>query len=209
MPARELPPGDWRLRVYGRGPANGTDRRRQPRVAERARIVAQQGNRCLYCELPIGTIVERRGKDVVLRLNWDHFIPYAYVARNPRDNWVLACHVCNGIKRGRIFKSVQEVRDTVLPERLRKGYEDPLDVLRRIGGLPRLNPFPDRLRAASGDVVHFARTSKPGFWETACGQEKAAAAWRTPGGVSTARSCERCVVATGIAVPTVELNPPA
>lgn len=197
MTARELPPGDWRLRVYGRGPSSGTDRRRKPRVAERARIIAQQGNRCLYCEIPIGTIIDRRGKDVVLRTNWDHFIPYAYVARNPHDNWVLACHVCNGIKRGRIFKTVQEVRNTVLPERLDKGYEDPLDVLRRLGELPRL-PFPDRLRSVNGGVVHYARTSRTGYWETACGQEKAAALWRTPGTAGT-HVCEHCVVASGIA----------
>lgn len=205
MPARELPPGDWRLRVYGRGPANGTDRRRQPRVAERARIIAQQGNRCLYCEIPLGTTISRKGKDIVLRLNWDHFIPYAYVARNPRDNWVLACHVCNGLKRGRIFKTVQEVRATILPERQKKGYEDPYDVLRRIGQEIQLVPWPDRLRLANGRTVHYAKPSKTGFWATACGVEKAAVAWRTPGSATT-HICEQCVVQSGIAASSEDID---
>ena len=41
----------------------------------------------------------------------------------------------------------------------------------------------------------------------ACGQEKAAAAWRTPGGRTT-RACERCVIDSGIAVPHHELAAP-
>lgn len=199
MTAKELPAGDWRRAVYGRGQISGVDRRRAPAIAERARIIAEQGNRCLYCEIPIGTIVDRRGRDVVLRLNWDHFVPYAYVARNPRDNWVLACHVCNGLKRGRIFKTIQEVRDVVLPERLRKGYEEPLAVLRRIGKEPTENLWPDRLRLANGDIVHYAGQSREGFWATACGLERAAAAWRTPGG--STRACAQCVIQSGIAVP--------
>ena len=128
----ELPAGDWRLQVYGRSRISGQDQRRRPRQAERARVLAAQGNRCLYCELPIGTQIERGTKRVILRPHWDHFVPYSYAQRNQSTNWVLACHVCNGLKPARMFTSVQAARDAILPIRLRKGYESPERVLQRL-----------------------------------------------------------------------------
>jgi hypothetical protein len=124
--AHDLPPGDWRLAVYGGTRIIGTDRRKQPSTADRQRILAAQGDICLYCQLPIGTIVTRNGRDVVLRRNWDHFVPYAYSARNPGTNWVLSCHVCNGIKSCRMFTTVKDAQDMILPIRKAKGYSMPL-----------------------------------------------------------------------------------
>ncbi|WP_431781744.1 HNH endonuclease [Streptomyces chumphonensis] len=193
MAARELPPGDWRRAVYGRSQISGIDTRRAPRAAERARLIAEQGNRCLYCDIPIGAVIRRWDKPVTLRLNWDHFAPYAYVARNPRDNWVLACHICNNVKRGRLFKTVQEAREAILPERIAKGYEEPLPVLQRLGVAIDHNPWPDRLRLEGTQVVHYAAPTKPGFWKTACGMEKPAVLWRTQARYT--RYCTDCVAA--------------
>jgi 5-methylcytosine-specific restriction endonuclease McrA len=202
----EIPPGDWRRAVYGRSHISGTDRRRTPPLAERARIIADQGNRCLYCEIPIGTTVSRQNRSVTLQLNWDHFLPYGYMARNPRDNWVLACHVCNKIKWGRFFKTVQEARDVILPARLAKGYEDPLDVLRRLSRIPTVNLWPDRLRLIGGEIVHYAKQTSSGMWSTACGLERETSRWRTQAG--SQRYCDKCVVESGIATPQHELGNP-
>lgn len=133
MTATELPAGDWRRVVYGSSQIGGTGVRRQPRRVERERIIAQQGYVCLYCEIPISTKIWRGSRDVILCAAWDHFIPYAYSQRNPSQNWVLACHVCNGIKTARMFADVEAARRAILPERIAKGYESPEEVLHRLG----------------------------------------------------------------------------
>lgn len=171
MTARELPPGDWRLRVYGRGPSTGVTTRQRPRLAERNRAVELQDSRCLYCELPIGTAIWRNSRTVILRTNWDHFIPYAYLARNPGSNWVLACHVCNIIKSCRMFDTVQQAREAILPTREAKGYETPRAVMLRIGLTVGEDPWPDKIRPKNYSWYHSARLIKPGFYLTACGLE--------------------------------------
>jgi len=110
------------LAVYGR-PITGAARKRKPNAAIRQRILERQGNACLYCDLPIGAHVPRRGKLITLRLNWDHFIPHAYAASNGHDNWVAACHVCNGIKHSKIFNTVIEAQLFIRPRWQELGYE--------------------------------------------------------------------------------------
>lgn len=129
----ELDPEDWRLVVYGGVQIVGTDRRRYPPKNVRTRIAEKQNNTCLYCELPIGTVISRRKELIRLVANWDHFVPYAYSSRNANANWVLACHVCNGIKSARVFDTVQQARLLILPVREAKGYESPLAVMARLG----------------------------------------------------------------------------
>lgn len=127
----ELPPGDWRRAVYGR-PIVGSERKRRPRVADKQRLLAAQGDTCLYCQLPIGAAVLRGDELVTLQRNFDHFVPYAFVSRNPGANFVIACHVCNGIKTALIFTTVEEARAYILPRREAKGYEPAWSAARRI-----------------------------------------------------------------------------
>src|SRR5690348_10233210 len=96
---------DWRSRVYRSGGITGT-RRGRPSAVLRKQMLAKQGHRCLYCDLLFSGTVMRHGRPVVLRLVWDHFVPYAYLVRNPSDNWVAACHVCNAIKGSLMFETV-------------------------------------------------------------------------------------------------------
>lgn len=133
-------PGDWRLAVYGSRSASPAYRAR-PRSVDRERVVAAQGNDCLYCGIPIGTVIARdvptkyrytRREIITLQPNWDHFVPYAYLLRNPRTNWVLACNVCNSIKRARMFSTVEEARRAILPEREARGYEPVREVMARV-----------------------------------------------------------------------------
>jgi DNA-binding CsgD family transcriptional regulator len=136
----ELPPDKlWRLTVYGGHRIDGNGSRQHPRAIDKQRISERQNNRCLYCDLPIGAEIMRwqqagnkRNGIVTLRAHWDHFVPYAYLLRNPSSNWVLACHVCNGLKLARIFHTVERAREFILPKRIAKGYESPEAVIHRL-----------------------------------------------------------------------------
>jgi hypothetical protein len=195
---QDLPAGDWRLSVYGRGPSNGASTRSYPRLTERKRAIERQDNRCLYCEIPIGTAIWRRSQTVILRTNWDHFIPYAYLARNPSTNWVLACHVCNRIKSCRMFDSVQAAREAILPNRTSKGYEEAREVLLRIGLTPGDNPWPDNVRVKNNAMFHLAREIRDGHYTTACGIEIAREDTRPI--ASHQRRCTRCLLKRDIPV---------
>jgi hypothetical protein len=133
--APALAPDDWRLAVYGGTTITGAVHHRSPRKAIRLAL-ERQGNVCLYCQIPIGTEILRqhRGRSKVLRLrrNFDHFVPHSYVARNPGSNFVIACYVCNTVKRGNMFATVEEARAYVIPKREQLGYEPAWSVLRRV-----------------------------------------------------------------------------
>jgi hypothetical protein len=116
------------LKIYGRA-VTGAAQRRAPRGALREEVLARQRSRCLYCDLPFGSVVMRRGEPVTLRINWDHFVPYAYAAGNPGDNWVAACHVCNGIKSARMFDTVMEAQQFIRARWAVMGYELGTDLL--------------------------------------------------------------------------------
>lgn len=190
--AKELPPGDWRLVVYGRSRISGQNKRESPRLADRSRVLELQGNRCLYCEIPIGAQIARGSQNITLRAHWDHFVPFAYLASNPSSNWVLACHVCNGIKLARMFQTVQAARDLILPRRLTKGYESPEDVLFRISH-PETegDVWPQQLRLKNGSTVHRTRQIRIGQYATACGKEFPGDELRHP--QTTNRHCLECI----------------
>lgn len=145
LPAAPLAAGaGWQLDVYGRGLSTERERR-APRKSDQDRILAIQGNVCMYCGIPIGTVIGRavkrprgyiRRTTVILRRNWDHFAPYSYIVQNPGANWVLACHVCNNAKSTRIFTTVDDARRAILPIREERGYESVRSVLGRLATSP-------------------------------------------------------------------------
>lgn len=96
--------------------ALGSGQRRSPSLKVRHEVLAKQANRCYYCEFEFGTVYLREGKERVRRLNWDHFIPFAYLQTNPTTNWVAACSLCNGIKHDRIFYDRDEARRVISTE---------------------------------------------------------------------------------------------
>ena len=118
---------DWHGKVYrSGGEASGMNapRGRCP-AAVRDRLMIEQNDCCFYCGRKIGAKFRHKGADGRLRRAWDHFKPYAYVAGSGgNENWILACHVCNGIKSDRLFKTPEEAK-LFLREELagRTGYE--------------------------------------------------------------------------------------
>lgn len=124
---------DWHRTVYGpMGSTSGWVPRKPPPAGVRKQVLEAQGNACLYCGNPFGTPVKRPHRSVVrLRLHWDHFVPYAYLQRNPVGNWVAACHVCNHMKRALLItlpyndeglSTVLLAREYLLAQWKRKGY---------------------------------------------------------------------------------------
>lgn len=101
----------------------GAGRRKAPPAAIRRDVLDTQRDRCLYCGHQFGTIIRRGTRTLSLRLNWDHFIPYSYGLTNAGNNWVAACHVCNGIKSNRMFETVSRAKQYILTRWVEKGYD--------------------------------------------------------------------------------------
>lgn len=85
-------------------------RRRLPPVNQRKEILQAQDHRCLYCERMFGSTVTRHHRKIRLKINWDHFVPYAYSQNNAAYNFAAACHVCNQLKSSLMFQTVHEAQ---------------------------------------------------------------------------------------------------
>jgi len=97
-------------------------KRRLPPKKQRLAQLAEQDNRCFYCENALNGSMLRNGVPFQLKLNWDHKVPYAYNADNRTRNFVASCHVCNSLKRDNVFQSVEEARVWLAAKRAEKGY---------------------------------------------------------------------------------------
>lgn len=65
---------------------------------------------CAYCERAFGSNFVAKNKLVILRLHWDHKVPYAYSQNNHDVNFLPSCHKCNGWKSSLIFREIDDVR---------------------------------------------------------------------------------------------------
>lgn len=103
-----------------------THHRHKPPVFKQKEILEKQQNRCLYCNREFGTPYLRNHRILKTKLNWDHLIPFSY-SRNNKNNFVAACHICNGIKSNKMFDTTEEVFHYVEHNRKKKGityFED-------------------------------------------------------------------------------------
>ena len=80
-------------------------RRNQAKIA-----IQDERLTCSYCDTKIGAIVRTHGKIVVLRLNFDHFIPRSRGGSDEPENIIISCHICNAFKRDKVFRSLNEAR---------------------------------------------------------------------------------------------------
>ena len=100
---------------------SGGTERKKPCLALRQKILKLQDNKCLYCGKTFGTPYTRNGSKVLFtKLCFDHLIPYSYSQIN-KNNFVAACHICNGIKSNLMFNTVEEVYHYVEYTRKKKG----------------------------------------------------------------------------------------
>lgn len=84
--------------------------RKRPGKKLQQEIRLRQNEQCFYCFQLFGEHVELKRKTLILQCVFDHLIPFAYLLKNPTDNFVGACQVCNRWKSSRIFGSIEEAR---------------------------------------------------------------------------------------------------
>lgn len=102
-------------------------KRKTPPKAKQRELLEKQGNRCLYCgqEFYSAHTRTRHGQEevVVLNICWDHAEPYCFGHNNSAENFVASCQVCNGSKSGKVFESLDTVREYLRKRREDKGYD--------------------------------------------------------------------------------------
>lgn len=105
--ALEIKEGD---RLNLRRMCEGYRIRRKPGAIARRQILSFQNNQCVYC----GTSLSNA------KIEWDHFICFAFSWHSGEDNFVAACRECNQIKHDLLFKDIEEARDYLLYQRLKR-----------------------------------------------------------------------------------------
>ena len=88
-------------------------RRRLPSKEHRDLCLRMQNYRCRYCHQTFGWTVPYHGKEVRLKIHWDHCIPYSFAQDNADTNFVASCHVCNQWKRDKVFSTMEDIEDYV------------------------------------------------------------------------------------------------
>ena len=81
---------------------------KRSRISEKLkkRILAQQENRCAYCD-----------ENITGRACFDHVVCWSYCGNNDESNLVAACNICNGIKSNLVFNTLEEARNYVIGKR--------------------------------------------------------------------------------------------
>ena len=101
-----------------------TKRRRVPPPKKiKQSVLKKQQNKCYWCGREFGMWYTRPSRNTMKQLSvaWDHRLPYNYLQRNPDDNWVASCHICNGMKSDMVFDDPEECRNY-----LKKRWEESL-----------------------------------------------------------------------------------
>lgn len=108
-------------------------KRRSPSKALKEKIIAEQHNKCYYCEVSLESWVSWRNKRVKLVTHFDHKVPFSYAQNNSNSNFVAACHHCNLTKSNLMFDTVEEARAFILPIVTKKRWsvQDALEELTR------------------------------------------------------------------------------
>lgn len=78
---------------------------------------------CNYCLLPIGSVVEVADRQFRLKKQVDHFIPLSLGGADTDDNKVLACHLCNVLKKAHMFSTIREATLFIVEYRTEHGFE--------------------------------------------------------------------------------------
>jgi hypothetical protein len=68
--------------------------------------------------------VYRHTNEIMLKLEWDHKVPFSFLQANPRENWAAACNICNSLKGNLHFADLQEAREYLAERWAAKGYGD-------------------------------------------------------------------------------------
>jgi len=97
--------------------------RKTPSKSQKDRILREQNDRCFYCSVLLGSYRYKNSMPFLIKINWDHRLPFAYSQNNKTENFVAACHVCNGIKSDHLFQTIEEAQVYIAEKRKSKGYD--------------------------------------------------------------------------------------
>ncbi len=97
--------------------------RHGPSKKIRQKILEEQEHRCFYCNRPFGSYVYRKNKPFRLAIEFDHVVPYSYVESRREFNFVAACHICNGLKTDKMFKTLEEAQIYLCSAWEGRGYQ--------------------------------------------------------------------------------------
>lgn len=84
--------------------------RRTPSRKRRNEILHRQHDLCAYCNRRFGSTQWYKGKQIVLRVNFDHVLPLEFSLNNSLGNFVAACHICNNWKSDHVFNYLEEIQ---------------------------------------------------------------------------------------------------
>jgi len=87
-------------------------------------VLDSQGHRCFYCHRRFGSLILKGVRMIRLRIQFDHFVPYAHSQNNGEYNFVAACHVCNGLKTDHFFQTSEQAELFLFERWQEKGYSD-------------------------------------------------------------------------------------
>lgn len=93
------------------------NKRGRPSGPAQKQILETQQNRCIYCLRPFGSVTMQEKRMVFLRIEWDHLLPFAYSLDNHEENFVAACQICNRIKGGTVFDTIDAARAYIAERR--------------------------------------------------------------------------------------------
>lgn len=80
----------------------------------RKKLLVEQDNHCFWCGRLFGITYERKHKIYTLKPCGDHKIPFSWIQRNPDNNWVLACNLCNAYKHNKMYDDEKQMKDYLL-----------------------------------------------------------------------------------------------
>jgi hypothetical protein len=84
--------------------------RKQPSKKKKAELLEEFNNSCCYCDKRFGSTVSYNGKERIVRVAWDHVIPYSYSLSNENSNFLPSCNFCNSWKSNLMFETIDDVR---------------------------------------------------------------------------------------------------
>ena len=82
----------------------------EPTQKKRKELLEQFNNSCCYCGKRFGSTVSYNGKERLVRVAWDHVIPFSYSYNNEGTNFLPACSFCNQWKSNLMFQTLEEVQ---------------------------------------------------------------------------------------------------
>jgi len=84
--------------------------------------IAEQNNRCIYCDREFGTAAMKDGILEILRPEPDHLDPRAAGGKTKDANIHYACHLCNSLKSDFLFDGIDDARVFLAEAWARKNY---------------------------------------------------------------------------------------